>query len=126
MARISFLHSNQVLEMLRKGIETDHFRARVSWPEGFDNAPRVKVSMLNCEFVGGGINSDDNYDANDEMYDTLKSELDDLHERVDSLIHEINIFAIDRDNVRHNMEPFGARYPSCYKKIYERKVAAGE
>ena len=123
--RISFLYSDKVLEMLRKGIETEHFRARVSWPNGFDNAPKIKIGMSYCEFVGGGINSDDLNDANDIMYETLKGELDYLQDRISALIHEIGVFAIDRDTVRHNVAPIGGRYKSCYADVYSRKVANG-
>ena len=67
--RIGFLQSKEVLDMMRKGIETEHFRARVSWPNGFDNPPTVNVTMNHAEF-GRHLDST----AADVMEEVLTSE----------------------------------------------------
>ena len=116
--RISrFLYNRDVLDMLRKGISTEHFRARVSWPLGFDGDPKIIVTMNYTEFY-----PDEWGGAEDNMHETLTDELNDLYGRVHDLIHTIGIFSIDRETVREGGDPSFAGRPSCYSGVYAKVV----
>lgn len=117
--RISrMLYNRQVLDQLRRGVETEHFRARVTWPQGFDGMPKVTVSMNHTEFCADEWGS-----AEDNMHETLTDELNELYRQVSALTHTLSIFSLDRENVREGMNPNIGRQ-SCYSPVYERKMAA--
>jgi hypothetical protein len=109
--KICFKQSREVIDMMRNGISTEHFSAKVTWPYGFDSEPIVTVSMRDAEFE-----ADNFYQADDVLEDALTSEIKSIKNGVHSLLQEIGIFAADRDCYRNNMQPFG-----CYKKFYAKK-----
>ena len=115
--KICFKQSREVLDMMRHGISTEHFNAKVTWPYGFDNEPTVTVSMRDAEFEA------DNWSPVDEVLEeVLTSEIRVIKEGVKALTQEIGIFAIDRESYRHNHKPFGEK--SCYRTMCERKGIA--
>ena len=99
-------------------IDTEHFRAEVKWPLGFDFAPTITVTMKQ-----GYFRDDDYGRAEDVMHETLSDELKDLNNRIHSLTYSIEIFAMDRDLVRAGMNP-SIICRSCFANVYEKMKAA--
>lgn len=113
--KICFKPAWMVLSMLKNGIETEHFTAKVIWPFGFDGEPKVSVSMKPDVFEADNFN-----EADAVMKETLSDELRDLSDGVHDLILEIGIFSSDRDMVRKNHNP-NLCGKSCYSNVYEKK-----
>lgn len=111
--KICFKQPREVIDMMRHGISTEHFNAKVTWPYGFDSEPIVTVSMRDAEFEA------DNFCQADEVLeDVLTSEIRVIKDGVHSLLQEIGIFAADRDCYRHN---YKVDKRSCYERICAKK-----
>ena len=65
------------------GVETEHFKARVTWPNGYDSPERVEVTMVQ-PFA---FTSDEEHGirARDVIHDKLNEELDDLKRMTENL-----------------------------------------
>lgn len=90
-----WMTKREVLDSLRKGIETEHFRARVSWPQGFNGGAKLTVETrpVKAEFVG---TYEFGEHAPDMMYEALTDELQAIKIKADKLIFEVECYASER------------------------------
>jgi len=100
MFRYRFHHKTkrEVIDALRHGIKTQHFKATIRYPDGFDGNEKVTVEMI----ASADYTSNWDYDmrATRELYDDLTSELLDLRDKVDEILSEITCWMIERGYYR--------------------------
>lgn len=97
--KIGWMTVREAVDQLKNGFETEHFKARVSWPHGFDCNYKLEITMKNP----ASMLSDYDYGikASTELYSALESELDDLRHMADNLIFSIGCYEMHRDqNIR--------------------------
>lgn len=83
-----------VLEALKNGVKTDHFKATITYPDGFDSPEKVTISLIK-NFELASI-PEYGFDAARELRDLIDNEALELKEKVDEITHEIGLFAMFR------------------------------
>lgn len=84
----------QVKDALRHGVRTQHFKATIRWPGGFDEPETVTVEMIAP--VTEVSDPDYGERASKMMYENMADELLDLREMVQDIVDEIGLFALQR------------------------------
>lgn len=91
----------EIVNECRTGINTDHFHAVVSWPQGYDGNDKIEI-MMTKPFVASS-REDYGIRASRTVAKEINEELDELKHRIDSLIFAVGCYAIDRElNHRQN------------------------
>ena len=60
--KICFKQPREVIDMMRHGISTEHFNAKVTWPYGFDSEPIVNCFIEEIDPETGEIVGEDRLD----------------------------------------------------------------
>lgn len=92
--------SYHVMSTFKNGIETDHFKARVKYPEGIENPYSIELTMkptvardgkVNVTDFGDGYDYNDFYsnDTNERLNRTLIEELNVLYAKISSFTMEV-------------------------------------
>lgn len=92
--KFKYLTKAEVIDALKNGIESEHFRARLTYPGGYDNRERVTVEMIRPFEIS---RNDWGENASDLLYKALTEELNRLHYDVEAVNSEIAWYAIDRE-----------------------------
>lgn len=93
--KTDYKSKRDVLDALKNGVRTDHLKATISYPDGFDSPEKITISMLKdfelTSVPEGGFN------AARELRDIIDSEALELKEKIDEITHEIGLFTIFRE-----------------------------
>ena len=92
--------SYHIMYTFKNGIETDHFKARVKYPEGIEKPYSIELTMkptvardgkVNITDYGDGYDYDDYYshDTNERLNRTLIEELNVLYAKISSFTMEV-------------------------------------
>ena len=88
--KVGWLGAKDFYKQLKCGIETEHFKALVTWPDGYDAPERIEVTMAK-PFT---FTSDEEHgiQAALEIRDALREELDDIKRMADNLIYSCGCY----------------------------------
>lgn len=96
--RFHYKTKREVIDALRNGVKTQHFRAKIRYPEGFEHSEKITIEMINP----ADFRSEWDYGvrATRDMYDDLTDELLDLRDKVDEVLSEITLWMVERNFYR--------------------------
>ena len=101
MKKIGWMTVREAVDQLKNGFETEHFKARVSWPLGFDCNYKLEITMKSPASMLNDYNY--GFKASALLYESLESELDDLRHMADNLIFSIGCYEMRRNqNIRRH------------------------